>query len=286
MTTPPLGTIAALRRYPVKSMRGEALEAADVTGRGLPGDRAYALLDLETGAVASAKHPRKWAALLQCGARYVDEPRADAPPPPVIITLPDGATVRSDDPGVDQALSRALGRPVALIREAPAGAQREADRSPIDAPDDTPAIRREPLALGAPGTLFDYGPLHILTTATLAALRALHPAGSFAPERFRPNLLIQPAPEAAGFIELDWLGRVLAVGAVPVALFDPCPRCVVTTLPQPGLPRDPAILRTLSAHTSAASVTLAPGHVFPAVAGVYGRALSGGRVYVGDRVAG
>lgn len=286
MPPPPLGTITAIRRYPVKSMRGEALESAHVTGRGLPGDRAYALLDLETGTVASAKHPRKWAALLQCGARYADEPQADAPPPPVIITLPDGTPIRSDDPGVDQALSRALGRPVALIREAPAGAQREADRTPIDAPGDAPAIRREPLALGAPGTLFDYGPLHILTTATLAALRALHQAGSFAPERFRPNLLIQPAPDAAGFIEIGWLGRALAVGAATVEIFDPCPRCVVTTLPQPGLPHDPAILRALSRHTSAASITLAPGHVFPAVAGVYGRARSEGRMCVGDRVTG
>lgn len=286
MRPPPLGTIAAIRRYPVKSMRGEALEAAHVTGRGLPGDRAYALLDLEAGTVASAKHPRKWAALLECSARYVDEPRPDAPPPPVIITLPDGAPIRSDAPNVDQVLSDALGRPVALICGAPAGALREADRTPVDAPAEAPVIRREPLALGAPGALFDYGPLHILTTATLAALRALHPAGGFAPERFRPNLLIQAAPEAAGFPELGWLGRTLAVGAVPVEIFDPCPRCVVTTLPQPGLPRDPEILRALSRHTSAASITLAPGHVFLAVAGVYGRTRSEGRICVGDRATG
>jgi uncharacterized protein YcbX len=40
-------TIAAIWRYPVKSMIGEALSASDVNARGLLGDRAYALVDVE-----------------------------------------------------------------------------------------------------------------------------------------------------------------------------------------------------------------------------------------------
>lgn len=39
-----LGTVAVLRRYPVKSMLGESLRACDVTGRGLAGDRVLALV--------------------------------------------------------------------------------------------------------------------------------------------------------------------------------------------------------------------------------------------------
>jgi hypothetical protein len=97
--------VAALWRYPVKSMQGEELDSADLTERGLPGDRAYALLDRETGALASAKHPRRWGVLLTCAACYLAPPVPDAPPPPVAITLPDGTIVRSDDCDCDARLS-------------------------------------------------------------------------------------------------------------------------------------------------------------------------------------
>lgn len=59
------GKVKALWRHPVKSMQGEAVESAYFDGRGMLGDRAYAVLDIETGIVASAKHPKKWANLLQ-----------------------------------------------------------------------------------------------------------------------------------------------------------------------------------------------------------------------------
>ena len=55
-----VGTIRALWRYPVKSMLGEELDAADVSKGGIVGDRAYAVVDRETGKVASAKHPKLW----------------------------------------------------------------------------------------------------------------------------------------------------------------------------------------------------------------------------------
>ena len=40
-----LGAVGSLWRYPVKSMMGEELNAAEVTERGLRGDRPYALVD-------------------------------------------------------------------------------------------------------------------------------------------------------------------------------------------------------------------------------------------------
>ncbi len=51
-----LGSIVSLWRYPVKSMMGEELNAAQVTKGGLLGDRAYALIDTSDGKVASAKN--------------------------------------------------------------------------------------------------------------------------------------------------------------------------------------------------------------------------------------
>jgi hypothetical protein len=114
-----LGTVTMLRRYPVKSMLGEDVPASDVTGKGLAHDRALALVHRETGKVASAKNPRLWRGLLKLAAvvdtsAAVSDPgdgRADAA---VRITLPDGKTVCSADPGIDAVLSEVLGQPVTL----------------------------------------------------------------------------------------------------------------------------------------------------------------------------
>src|SRR6266849_5674211 len=68
-----IGSIVSLWRYPVKSMMGEELNAAEVTKRGLLGDRAYALVDSSDGKVASAKNPRKWppSVRLPCRAHWL-----------------------------------------------------------------------------------------------------------------------------------------------------------------------------------------------------------------------
>jgi uncharacterized protein YcbX len=54
----PAGTVGALWRFPVKSMLGEQLDEVDVEAGGVVGDRAFAVVDVESGKVASAKHPK------------------------------------------------------------------------------------------------------------------------------------------------------------------------------------------------------------------------------------
>lgn len=267
------GSVVSLWRYPVKSMQGEAIDIAAITERGIIGDRAYAILDRETGHIASAKHPRKWRKLLACQAAFDASPQPDAPLPSIAITLPDGRIVSSADPRIDQILSQVFEREVTLVTTLVTSPTREADRTPVDGGTEQELIRAEPMAIAAPsGTFFDYAPVHVLTTATIARLQALFPAGRFDVRRFRPNIVIAPATDAQGFVENDWLGRSIVIGADAVPrldLIDPSPRCVVTTLAQDDLPRDPGILRTITQHNAAASVTLAPGVVFPAVAGAY-----------------
>ena len=51
--------IRELRRYPVKSMGGEILDAAEIDPRGLRGDRWYAVEDAE-GHFASGKSTRRF----------------------------------------------------------------------------------------------------------------------------------------------------------------------------------------------------------------------------------
>jgi MOSC N-terminal beta barrel domain len=92
-----LGTVVALRRYPVKSMLGEDLPACEVTTRGLVGDRIMGLVHRETGKVASAKNPRLWRGLLKLHATLSG--RA------VKITFPGGSVLAGAEPGIDAALS-------------------------------------------------------------------------------------------------------------------------------------------------------------------------------------
>ncbi|HSH58848.1 MAG TPA: MOSC N-terminal beta barrel domain-containing protein, partial [Acidimicrobiales bacterium] len=55
LTSDVVGIAVALWRFPVKSMLGERLDEAQLSHHGIVGDRAYALLDAETGKVVSAK---------------------------------------------------------------------------------------------------------------------------------------------------------------------------------------------------------------------------------------
>ncbi len=107
---PPLSSVVALWRYPVKSMLGEELNAAEVTERGLVGDRQFAVVDRETGKIAGAKNPRKWGNFFDFRAAYAEPPRAGSALPEVRVTLPDGSHATSEQPDLEQTLSQALGR--------------------------------------------------------------------------------------------------------------------------------------------------------------------------------
>ncbi len=263
-------------------MQGEEVEDGSMTERGLIGDRAYAVQDIESGHIVSAKHPRKWGAIFDCSAAFVEPPQVGKPLPAVSISLPNGQSVRSDDPCVHATLSEVLGRPVRLISEAPEKPLRESNRTPIDSPPGEEVIRVEPMGNASPaGTFFDYAPIHILTTATLARLHTLYPEGQFSPRRFRPNLVIALPANEEGFVENHWLGHSFVTHDAVLDIVDPSSRCVVVTLGQANFPRDPEILRTVAQHNSAPSYTLAPGMTVPAVVGVYASVRQAGTMHRG-----
>src|SRR5438105_9599704 len=106
------GSVVALWRYPVKSMMGEELNAAEVTERGFVGDRQFAVVDSSTGKVAGAKNPRKWGNFFDFRAAYVEPPQRGSKLPAVRLTLPDGTVVTSDQPDLTQILASAFGREV------------------------------------------------------------------------------------------------------------------------------------------------------------------------------
>lgn len=275
----PLGSVVSLWRYPVKSMMGEELNAAEVTQRGLTGDRAFALVDRETGKVASAKNPRKWERLFDCRAAFVEPPRREEKLPPVRITLPDGTHVTSDSPEVHKKLSALFGREVALESSAPQTPSLEEYWPDIDGLAHRETVTDE----GMPaGTFFDFAVVHLLTTATLDRLRELYPQGRFEARRFRPNIMVEMPSAEKGFPENGWMGRTVALGdAVRMNVIIPCPRCVMTTLPQGDLPKDPGILRTAAQYTLRVEVG---GQTLAALVGVYVGVARGGTIRRGESV--
>jgi uncharacterized protein len=271
-----LGTVTRLRRYPVKSMLGEDLDASDVGRDGLARDRRLAVVSRRTGKVASAKYPRLWRDLLTLSSRALDDA--------VQITFPDGKTVRSTDPDVDDMLSALLNEPVTLSATPPPGAS--LDRAVPEAVlrdgirAEVPAELIEIGAAAPPGTFVDFAPVHLLTTATLDRIAQLSPYRRAHLERYRPNVVIRT--EAAGFTENDWLGRDVRVGDdVVLRVIARTPRCAVPTLAHGGLPRDTDALRVLARHNR---VRPFPESAPEPCAGVYAEVRHPGRIRAGDPV--
>jgi uncharacterized protein len=273
-TTTYAGTVVSIWRYPVKSMLGEELNSSYVTERGLVGDRSYALIDQETGKVASAKNPRKWGKLFDFRAAFIEDP----PPqvvenilPPVRITFPDGTHIFSDQDYIDYNLSSVLGREVRLMR-----ANLEKPSYEEYWPDIEGLAQRDNVTDEAmpPQTFFDIAVIHIFTTSTINRLRELYPEERLEVRWFRPNIVTESASseEKKDFIENLWVGKKLMIGEdIILKVTAPCTRCVMITLPQGDLPKDLGTLRTVA-------------HYNRVTAGVYASVHRGGTIRRGDQV--
>ena len=288
-----VGSIASLWRFPVKSMGGEQLDKVDVTERGVLGDRAYALIDTDTGKVVSAKSVRLFPGLLTCKAAFVEPPGRDGELPPVKISLPDGTSVTSDSGDADRVLSAFFEQNVTLAKVAPEdftidqyhpdveGADPGGNRDTVVAAKLGSALFSE-LGMDSPvpvGSFFDVFPMSVVTTSTLSQLNELQPESRFDLRRFRMNVIVNT--ERPGFIENDWVGHELGLGdTVQLNVALPDPRCVMTTLAQDELPNDTDILRTLVRHNK---IQVGDLGQFPC-AGVYAVVGAPGSVQSGDRV--
>jgi len=245
-----LNSIASLWRFPIKSFGGEKLEKAHLTMNGILGDRAFALIDEETGKVVNAKNYKQFPEVLMCHAAFVEPPQMGKKLPPVMITLSDGIVVKSDSENVNRILSDFLGRVVSII--------------PVK--EDDKSIHKNSISL--------------ITTSTLNKLRELSPGSDSDERRFRMNLLVET--HDPGFVEDSWVGKEVSIGdKIRLKITKPDPRCVIITLPQEGLPMDNQILKTIFEH----NIIYVAGKGDRPCAGVYADIRDNGMIKSNDTVA-
>lgn len=281
-----VGRIKQIHRYPVKSMGGELLEEVELALRGLPGDRAWAVRDEVRGGIRGAK---KIPALMGLQARYVKAPPVEGSGP-AEITLPDGSTLETSDPDVNDRVTKAIDYAVTLWpllpadaldhyrRGAPAHDDMEKElramfgRAPDEPLPDLSVFPPELIEFESPpGTYFDAFPLLLMTETTLRTIQEKAPESRFDVRRFRPNLLIADSGSSEPFPENAWCGRRLKIGEAILEITVECPRCVMTTHGFEDLPKDPKIMRTL--------VRESGGNL-----GVYAKVEKPGRIALGDRI--
>ena len=130
------------------------------------------------------------------------------------------------------------------------------------------------------GSFFDLFPFSVLTTSTLDRLTELEPQSQFDARRFRMNVIVDTSER--GFAENTWVGHTLAIGDdnVRLGVALPDPRCVMPSLAQGDLPRDPQILKALARHNR---IDVA-GAVYPC-AGVYAVAEATGTIRKGHHLS-
>jgi uncharacterized protein YcbX len=265
-----IGQVAALWRYPVKSLGGEQLEQIDISARGVHGDRLWAVRDLERDVTATA---RRIPALLGATARYAHPIGADAGPgnvPEVEISFPDGSVRSSSDPDVHRKLSELADRDVRLTALPPADdtslhklSKDERENMSIAAlrkdfgiaegekfPDVSMFRVTDLTLLGRystpPGMFVDLAPVHVMTRTSLATIGAELGGDDVDVRRFRPNILLTLTDPIDELPESQWTGGRLSLGGAVLAVTMPTIRCVVPSRAQPGIEVDRRITKAVA----------------------------------------
>ncbi len=221
-----VGRVSQLWRYPVKSMLGSQLQEAKIIWTGVLGDRLWVVRRASDDVVVTAKM-KEGQALLRCQVlSWVDTKP--------VFRLSEGKNYLAGSDVGNRVLSELLEQSVYMDR--------------VDDPweGERPTNYRPPFSL-RPGVGVDSSPIHLLTSASLQAMQRLEPASDFAVERFRPNVVVIP-DGAEGFVEDQWVGRVLQVGRAQLYGRRRTDRCPEPTQAQPGLPHDPKVLRAITVH--------------------------------------
>jgi len=198
LSTQIVGRVAALYRFPVKSMRGESLSTARVLYTGLEGDRRFGFLRLKNRTRFPWLTGRQVQEMLQYSPEH-DDPTHPATSP-VWVRTPDGNILPIESEELRLDLEERAGEPVHLLH----------------------------LGKGAHDSLT----LSVLSTSALCTLSG-YAGFPLTPERFRPNILVDTG-EADGFPEDEWVGGELVFGnradSAHISVVRPIERCMMINL--------------------------------------------------------
>ena len=256
-----VGTVESLWRYPVKSMRGEQLEAAFAGFSGIYGDRIYAFHDAAAPADFPYLTAREQEQMLLFRPTFRDQQRAMKPdnqyegeslgpgvtpvyPDPVNLAVdvltPNGTSLAIDDPALIQILREGLAdrHQLHLMRS---------QRSQTDC---------HPISLFSMQTAQQIGN-EIGTTLDK--------------RRFRANIYLNLASES-GFAEDQLVDHSIRVGdKVVLSILERDPRCKMITMDPDTADLNPEVMKRVA-------------RTHDGKAGIYAAVLVEGTVHSGDEV--
>lgn len=213
-----LGEIIEIWRYPVSSLGGEMLSSAVLGSDGIAFDRAWCVCDAATGAPAAPEKELRWRPALFLSSRLGEDQRPE-------IGFPGDDWMPVDDDVLAERLGDHFGFAVDVRPYA-----RNAD-------DEGPTATNRYLP----------SPLHLITTDGLKHLATLAGTDTVSSRRFRPNVVIE-THGLQGFPEKAWVTERLNLGDALVVGYEETRRCGMTLTPQPELPENPDILRSILRH--------------------------------------
>jgi uncharacterized protein YcbX len=213
-----IGTLRALRRYPVKSMAGEDLEQVFVSYAGLVGDRVYAYVDNNNRSSFPWMTGRQGHEMILYKPRFLQSPDAAEERPAaerfqVEVMTPEGEKFRLGEPRFDQHIEKRFGRSVSL---------RFSERAMTDA---------------RPVSVFGLDTVRGLSEET--GLRLDH-------RRFRANFYVA-WESGQPYYEKSLVGKSVQIGeSVEVRVLEEDGRCIMITLDPETAKPAPEVLRTVT----------------------------------------
>lgn len=208
-----IGQVEALFRYPVKSMRGERLEVANMGWHGLEGDRRLAFCRLEN----RSGMPWLTASSLPDLLLFAPQSRENGEQAdiPTHVRTPDGKEMPVFGEELAEEVGRRYGSPVQMMQ----------------------------LRHG----IFDEASISVIAMDTVQEIMRL---AEQSPDvrRFRPNILVR-AVRAGAFQEDEWVGGVLSFGkgddapAIAVTMRDV--RCAMLNLDPDSAKPAPEVMKTV-----------------------------------------
>jgi hypothetical protein len=208
-----VGRVAAIYRYPVKSMRGERIDETRVQWHGLVGDRRFAFVRGGNTSNFPWLTAREVPGLLRYVPYFVDA--ADPGASRVRVIAPSGADHALEDDELRDDLAAQYGGDISLL---------QSNR-------------------GIP----DSAGISLLGVATVRDLGA-RVGANLDPIRFRPNILVETA-DGQPYEEEGWLGGLLVFGdgedGARIRANRKDPRCMMVNLDPERAVQNPAVLREI-----------------------------------------